>query len=303
MLGLGAVGRHHARILDASARVDLLGAVEINGADGGIGKRRIYRSLDELLALATIDFAVVALPTSLHEGASVALADKGVHVLVEKPLAVCSREATAILEACRRGKVHGALGHVERYNPALVELKRLLLLGTIGAPVAIVSERSGPLPERARDMGVVSDLATHDLDLIPWLAGAAIETVFAQTSPPDAGGREHLAAITGRVGGGVVYNTVADWMSAVKKRRVRVVGEHGTLVADLLRPRLVHVDGEVADVPISSDEPLAVQTECFCDLLEGAMDAPVVSLEEGLRAVACADAALRSAREQRMITL
>jgi predicted dehydrogenase len=199
-------------------------AVEINGASADLDPSRIYRSVDELLASTPVDFAVVALPTALHEQASVALAHEGIHLLVEKPLALSAHGAAAIISACNEADVHGAVAHVERYNAALIELKRLLAGGDIGKPLAIVSERSGPFPARVRSGGVISDLATHDLDLIPWLADERIELVFAQTSSPPGSEREHLAAITGRLASGVVFNTVADWLSPVRTRRVRVVG-------------------------------------------------------------------------------
>jgi UDP-N-acetylglucosamine 3-dehydrogenase len=303
VLGLGAVGRHHVRILETSARAELAGAVEINGADASLDPDRIYRSVDELLASTSIDFAIVALPTVMHEEASVALARQGVHLLVEKPLAFSREEAEAIVVACDEAEVHGAVAHVERYNPALVQLKRMLATNAIGTPLAIVSERAGPFPARVRDGGVISDLATHDLDLIPWLVNDTIEMVFAQTSTPVDSQQEHLVAITGRLASGVVFNTVADWLSPLKTRRVRVVGEAGTLAADLIAPRLVHMGAESRDVPLARQEPLAAQFDSFCDLLDGEQHAAVVSLDEGLRAVASADAADRSAREGRPITL
>jgi predicted dehydrogenase len=223
---------------------------------------------------------------------------------VEKPLALSQQGARSIIEACGRANVHGAVAHVERYNPALVELKRLLRAGQIGRPVAIASERAGPLPVRASDTGVISDLATHDLDLIPWLVDERIEFVFAQTELHEPSARhEHVAAITGRLSGGIVFNTMADWLSQVKTRRVRVLGEKGSLVADLIEPQLLLIGTEAREIPLERVEPLATQFEFFCDLLEGHTDAPVVALSEGLSAVASADAVARSAREGRPIAL
>jgi predicted dehydrogenase len=300
VLGLGSVGRHHARILETSPRVELVGAVEVNDADAGLDPARIYRSWDELRAQGEVDFAVVALPTALHEEASITVAADGVHVLVEKPLALSQRGARSIVDACGDAGVYGAVAHVERYNPALVELKRLLKQGAVGRPVAIASERAGPLPVRARVTGVISDLATHDLDLIPWLVDGRIEFVFAQT---ETTGQEHVAAITGRLSGGLVFNTMADWLSPLKMRRVRVLGDDGSLLADLVTPQLLHIGNEVREIPLRRVEPLASQMNFFCDLLEGQIDAPVVSLTEGLNAVASADAAVRSARDGCPITL
>jgi UDP-N-acetylglucosamine 3-dehydrogenase len=296
------MGQHHARIVQDSPRVEFAGAVAIKHT-GELDEDLVHRSVEDLLAASAFDFAVVALPTALHESASVALAEQGIHLLIEKPLALSLSEAATILRACTRRQVHGAVAHVERHNPAAVELKRLLAEGAIGRPVAIVTERAGPFPVRIRDIGVIADLATHDLDLIPWLVDDRIETVFAQTSQPSAAGHEHFAAITGRLGGGIFFNTVADWMSGVKTRRVRVIGEEGTLAADLLARSLVRVGSAITEIALSPTEPLAAQFDSFCDLLEGADDASVVSLADGLQAVACADAALRSARDRRVITV
>jgi predicted dehydrogenase len=300
VFGLGSVGRHHARILESSPRVELVGAVEVNGADAGLDGDRIYRTWEQLRARGEVDFAVVALPTALHHQTAVALAAEGIHILVEKPLALSRREANAIVEACRDAKVHGAVAHVERYNPALISLKRLLEQGAVGRPVAIASERAGPLPVRAREIGVISDLATHDLDLIPWLVGERIEFVFAQTEGVQ---QEHVAAITGRLSGGIVFNTMADWLSSLKMRRVRVLGDEGSLLADLIAPRLLHIGTDVREVSLERVEPLVSQFNSFCDLLEGYADAHVVTLTEGLAAVASADAAVRSARESCAIAI
>jgi len=290
--------------LATSPRVEFVGAVELSGNDAGLDAARIYRSWDELRAQGEVDFAVIALPTALHEQASIAVAADGIHVLVEKPLALSQQEARSIVAACEEAEVHGAVAHVERYNPALVELKRLLRAGAIGRPIAIASERAGPLPQRARETGVISDLATHDLDLVPWLVDERVELVFAQTeSSAQAAGEEHVAAITGRLSRGIVFNTVADWLSPLKIRRVRVLGDEGSLLADLIAPQLLYVGSEVREVPLESAEPLVAQFGSFCDLLEGQADAPVVSLADGLNAVASADAAVRSAREGQPIIL
>jgi UDP-N-acetylglucosamine 3-dehydrogenase len=132
VLGLGAVGRHHVRIVETSPRARLVGAVEISGVSADLDPSRIYRSVEALLASTPVDFAVVALPTALHEQASVALASEGIHLLVEKPLALSAHGAATIISACDEADVHGAVAHVERYNAALIELKRLLAGGEIG---------------------------------------------------------------------------------------------------------------------------------------------------------------------------
>ena len=206
-----------------------------------------------------------------------------------------SRGSSGSISTLRR-----AVGYVERHNPALLEMKRVAASGELGSPTAILTERTRPAPRGIHEAGVISDLATHDLDLIPWLVDEPIATLSAQTSSPHS---EHLAFVTGRLVSGVVFNTVVDWLSPTMTRRVRLVLEEGTLVADTLHSSLARLTGETAEIALAPSNPLASQVDAFCNLLQGDARAPVVSLEEGLRALSCAEAALRSAQEQRVISL
>ena len=322
VLGLGMIGRHHARILQTSSRVEFAGAVETGGDRyrSVMDPTRIFTSIDALLASGPVDFAVVALPTDEHGPATQALAEAGVHVLVEKPLAGTAQEAAEIIAVCERAGVHAAVGHVERYNPALQELRRRMTAGQVGEVFLIATERIGPFPDRVRDIGVVKDLGTHDLDLVRWLSDSTVEALAAQVS--HRMGREHedLVSVTGRLVGGTVFNVLVDWLSPTKVRRSRVVGEGGMLVANTLTADLTFYEnatvssewdstqamrgvseGNAVIYALARREPLLVEIETFCDLVEGDRDAPVVPLEDGLRAVEVAEAVLASAAESRTV--
>src|SRR3954447_8184087 len=316
VLGLGMIGRHHARLLQEMPQVAFAGAVDPGGDRFGAlrdGATR-FDSLDDLLAAGAPDFAIVAVPTEEHLAAVQALATAGVHVLVEKPLAATRAEADAIIDAVRAAGVHGAVGHVERFNPALLDLRRRVAEGQLGEVFLIATERVGPFPDRVRDVGVVKDLATHDLDLVGWLAQSPVETVAAQTA--HRMGREHedLVVVTGRVASGLVFSTTVDWLSPTKTRRTRILGERGMLVADTLTADLTFFangdvtsewgatqalrgvsEGDATRYALSRREPLLVELEAFCALLEGTDGAPVVTLAEGLATVACAESVLASA--------
>ncbi|HUO75029.1 MAG TPA: Gfo/Idh/MocA family oxidoreductase, partial [Solirubrobacteraceae bacterium] len=191
VIGLGMIGRHHARLLQASDRVEFAGAVDPDGdryravRDGAL----VIDSIAALLERGSLDFAIVAVPTELHLAVVDELARARVSVLVEKPLAASSEDARRIVEICADAGIHGAVGHVERFNPALQELRRRVLDGQIGRLFTVSTVRSGPFPDRVRDVGVVKDLATHDIDLVSWLADSAIAAVAAQTQ--HLSGREH----------------------------------------------------------------------------------------------------------------
>src|SRR5205823_4998494 len=236
LLGLGMIGRHHARLLQSMPGVRFAGAVDPGGDRFGAVRdpERVHATLDKLLAAGVPDFAIVAVPTDEHLGAVRRLAGAGVHVLVEKPLAATGDEARAIIDAVAAAGVHGAVGHVERFNPALLELRRRVGEGQLGEVFLVATERVGPFPDRVRDVGVVKDLATHDLDLVGWLSGSRVETVAAQTA--HRMGREHedLVVVNGRVASGLVFSATVDWLTPTKTRQTRILGERGMLLADTL---------------------------------------------------------------------
>jgi predicted dehydrogenase len=316
VLGLGMIGRHHARILQDHPVLELAGAVDPSGDRFGAVRdpSRLHSSLEELLDSGPVDFAVVAVPTERHLEAVQQVVAAGVHVLVEKPLAATAGEARAIIEAVRGAGVRGAVGHVERSNPALQELRRRTMEGQLGDVFLIATERVGPFPHRVRDVGVVKDLATHDLDLVRWLGGAPVERLSAETQ--HRSGREHedLVLVTGRLASGVSFNCVVDWLSPAKVRRTRILGERGMLVADTLTADLTFFangettsqwpevqqfkgvsEGDMTRYALSRREPLLVELEAFAAYAAGEDDAPVVTLEEGLEAVETAERVLESA--------
>jgi UDP-N-acetylglucosamine 3-dehydrogenase len=320
VVGLGMMGRHHARILQSNAKMRFAGAVDPGGdrfgavRDGAL----LYASVEELLGGAggPPDFAVIAVPTEEHVAVARALAEAGVHILVEKPLAATVEEARAIIDAVARAGVRGAVGHVERCNPALLALRSRVQAGQIGEVYMVGTERVGPFPDRVKDVGVVKDLATHDLDLVRWLGDAPIERVAAQTQHRMGRAHEDLVLVTGRLGNGRAFNSVVDWLTPTKVRRTRVLGEGGMLVADTLSADLyfyanAHVptagwpeaaarrgvaEGDMTRYALERREPLAVELEAFCALIGGDESAAVVSLEAGLETVAVAEAVLQSAR-------
>ena len=316
VLGLGMIGRHHARLLQAMPGVRLAGAVDPRGDRFGALANGVplHDTLDALLAAGVPDFAIVAVPTEEHLDAVRALAGAGVHVLVEKPLAATAEEARAIIDAVAAAGVHGAVGHVERFNPALLDLRRRVAEGQLGEPFLVATERVGPFPDRIRDVGVVKDLATHDLDLVGWLAQSPIESVAAQTA--HRMGREHedLVVVNGRVASGLVFSATVDWLTPTKARRTRILGERGMLLADTLTADLTFFangdvvsewgaaqalrgvsEGDATRYALSRREPLLSELEAFCALLRDEEHAPVVTLEEGLAAVVCAESVLASA--------
>ncbi|MFL5681365.1 MAG: Gfo/Idh/MocA family oxidoreductase, partial [Chloroflexota bacterium] len=186
LAGLGSMGRNHLRVLSArdDARVaavadpdraTLEAAATASGADA-------FDDPLEMIAAAELDAVVVAAPTTSHLPLALAAIERGLPVLVEKPLAATTDEALRIVAAARREEVPVQVGHVERFNPAVLELGRLLGTGWLSTIYSIASRRAGPFPARIRDVGVTVDLATHDADILSWIARERPERVYAETA-------------------------------------------------------------------------------------------------------------------------
>jgi UDP-N-acetylglucosamine 3-dehydrogenase len=325
VLGLGMIGRHHARLLQSTPRVSFAGAVDPAGDRFAVVHDRalVYADLEALLRAGVPDFAIVAVPTEEHVPVVRALAAEGVHLLVEKPLAASAAEARELIDACESAGIRAAVGHVERFNPALLALRhKAHQEGLLGQIFLIATERIGPFPDRVRDVGVIKDLATHDLDLVRWLGGAPVERVSAETQHRMERDHEDLVLATGRLENAISFNCIVDWLSPTKVRQTRVLGERGMLVADTLTADLTfYANGKVASswadtqslrgvsegdatrYALARREPLLVELETFCDMLRGDPEAAVVTLAEGLDTVTVAEAALASARSGETVGL
>ena len=321
IVGLGMMGRHHARLLQATPSIAFAGAVDPGGDRHGAVRDpdAVYGSIHELLEHGKPDFAIVAVPTDEHLGVARTLAAAGVHMLIEKPLAGTVAEAKEIIAACETAGVRAAVGHVERFNPALMELRRRTEQGQVGEVFLIGTERCGPFPDRVKDVGVVKDLATHDLDLVGWLGKSAIDVVAAQTTYRTGRAHEDLVLATGRLHSGLAFTITVDWLTPTKIRRMRILGDRGMLVADTLTSDLVfHENGRVTSewdstqalrgvaegdstrYALNRREPLRVELEAFCDFVRG-IESPAVTLAEGLQTVRCAEKVLESARTMQTV--
>ena len=321
LIGLGMMGRHHARVLGSLDGVELVAVADPAGDVHGVaGGRQVVGSVEELIALG-IDYCMVAVPTAFHEDAGLALAAAGVHAMVEKPLAPGVEAATRLAEAFESRGLVGAVGHIERYNPALQEARRRIADGDLGVVHQIVTRRQGPFPARIADVGVVKDLATHDIDLTAWVAGQPFASVAAQVA--HRSGREHedLVAVVGRLADGTVTSHLVNWLSPLKERVTIITGERGAFVADTLTADLTFYangtvstswddiqqfrgvsEGDVIRYAIAKPEPLRTEHEAFRDAVLG-LESDIVTMRQGLATVAVAEAVLRSAAEGVTVTL
>lgn len=314
LLGIGMMGRHHARVLREIDGVDLVAIADPGGDPHNVaGELSVLADVDALIA-AGIEIAVVAVPTKFHEYAALRLAEAGVHTLVEKPIAETLDAGRRMVDAFDSAGLIGAVGHIERFSPALQQLRRRLEQGELGAVYQIATRRQGPFPERIGDVGVAKDLATHDVDLAAWVAQSNYDTVFAQTTFKSGRVHEDMITISGRLESGVIVNHLVNWLSPMKERLTVVTGEKGTFIADTTTGDLTFYangtfpvewdsvstfrgvsEGDVTRYAFAKREPLRVEHEAFRDAVLG-RESDVVTMAQGLRALTVVEAALESAR-------
>jgi len=313
LIGLGAMGRHHARVLREIDGVDLVAVADPSGDKFNVaGDLPVLSSVEEVIA-AGVDYVVVCAPTHLHEEIALALADAGVNTLIEKPIAASSDEGERVVAAFASRGLVGAVGHIERYNPALQEMRRRIEAGELGEVYQVVTRRQGPFPGRIADVGVAKDLGVHDFDSTAWIAQSPYKSVSAQTA--HRSGREHedMLLVTGKLNDGVIVHNTVNWLSPLKERLTTVLGEKGTFVADTGTGDLafyengsIRIDwdavsqfrgvteGNVIRYAFPKKEPLRLEHEAFRDAVLGTGN-NIVTLEEGLANVLVAEAALQSA--------
>lgn len=314
LLGLGMMGRHHARVLR-----DLEGVELVAIADSGGDPHRVAGSLEVLpdvdaLIGAGIDYAVVAVPTQFHEEAALKLAAAGVHALVEKPIAYTVEAGRRIVDAFGAAGLVGTVGHIERFNPALQELRGRIEDGQLGEVYQITTSRQGPFPGRISDVGVGKDLASHDIDLTAWVANSSYERVSAQTALRAGRPHEDMIAITGRLANGIIVNHLVNWLSPRKERVTIVTGERGAFIADTNVGDLTFYEngriatewsavsqfrgvseGDATRYALDRREPLKVEHEATRDMILGVRK-DAVMMVEGLAALQVVEAALESAQ-------
>lgn len=314
LLGLGQMGRHHARVLREVDGIDLVGVADPNGDPHGVaGGLEVLTSIASLTAL-DLDMVVVAIPTAFHEEAALELAEAGIHTLVEKPIAHTVESGMRMVKAFEDRGLVGAVGHIERFNPAMQEARRRIAQGELGEIYQIVTRRQGPFPSRIADVGVAKDLGSHDIDLTAWVAQSEYAQVYGQTSWKSGRAHEDMMLATGRLKNGVMVSHIVNWLSPMKERIAVVTGETGTFVADTSTGDLTlyrngifpleweHVtafrgvsEGDVTRFAFPKREPLRVELEAFRDAVLG-LPSDVVTMAQGLRVLEVVEAIVDSAR-------
>ena len=305
VIGVGAMGMHHARVYNELEGVELVAVADADPKKAdAIGRRfkvPTYSDYLKMLDEHKPDILSVAVPTSLHNQVALEAMDRGIHVLVEKPIASTVAEAEGMIRRARDRGIQLAVGHIERFNPAVIELKKRLDRGEVGQVFMIQARRMGPFPERIQDMGVVIDLAAHDIDVMLYLLGSEVERVYAETMRQVHTALEDLLAGLVRFQNGVLGVLDINRLTPTKIRELTVTGQKGMFLVNYLTQDLFFYEnaytagnwdnlgilkgvgeGNMVRLSIARKEPLRAELEAFVQAVQGS-PAAAVSGEDGLR--------------------
>ncbi len=318
LLGLGVMGSNHARVLAGLEGVEFVGVFDPSpSVPAQVHDKPVVRDLEEFLALG-IDYAVVAAPTVFHLEMGKRLAESGIHALMEKPVASTAEDSRILRDLFAAKGLIGGVGHIERYNPALQAARDRIADGMLGEIYQIATKRQGPFPGRIADVGVIKDLATHDLDLTAWVTQQDFVSVNARTAHRSGRPHEDMVVAVGTLSGGTITSHVVNWLTPFKERMTIITGENGVLVADTLTADLTYYEngriqvswdpgefrgvseGNMTRFALDRKEPLLAEHEAFRDSVLAGEPLGIVTFAEGTRVVEIAEHLVADGRMHRL---
>src|SRR6476620_8284809 len=299
VVGVGVMGSNHARVFAGLPWTELVGVADPDRRQADFVARTLgciaVADVNELLE-RDVDAITIAAPTHLHREIALLCIARGVHVMVEKPIASSVEEGRDIINAARRAGVTLMVGHVERFNPAVEAIKEAIRGEDI---LSIAITRVGPFPPRMSNVGVVIDLAVHDIDLIRWFTDSDIIEVQPQLSSAVAE-REDIALLQFRTASGVLAHINTNWLTPFKARNVIVATRGKYVTGDLLTRQVTECFGFQPDgsysmrhLSVGHAEPLRSELLAFLRAVR-AGTAPAVTGEEAVASLEIATRCLSS---------
>lgn len=319
VIGVGSMGRNHARVFSEIA--DLVGVADLDAdASRAIGERYdvpAHQDFRELLG--KVEAVSIATATTHHHAIASACLEAGVHVLVEKPLCATSEEARKLMELARKHDRVLACGHIERYNPVVTAARTALERGDFGNLLSLSARRVSSFPARIGDVGVMLDLAVHEVDIQRFLVGRPVEAVFAHTGRRRHERFEDQATLVLVFEGGISGVIETNWMTPIKARNLTLTCDERLVSLDYTRQALTvssarlhdYDQADLSQIPLEYDvhetqlrwqEPLKRELEDFLDSVRTGRE-PLVSGSDGLEAIRVIEAAQEADRTGNVVKL
>ncbi|MCK4251282.1 Gfo/Idh/MocA family oxidoreductase [candidate division WOR-3 bacterium] len=314
VIGVGNMGRHHARVYAEIEGVNLVAVADRNKHIGQkIARKfncRYYSDFLKLINSEKIDAATIAVPTSLHKNVAIACIDKQIPILIEKPIAESIQSAQKIINKSKKNNIAVCIGHIERYNPVVQELKKLIKQNRFGRIISINSKRVGLYPPRVSDVDVIIDLAVHDIDVCNFLLEKEPKSIYAQAGKALNSKRIDYGDIFLDYNGVNVLLQV-NWITPVKVRELTLTGIKGYAELSYLNQTLrIYKKGHGEDVDIINieeinlrkEEPLKRELQNFVEFIK-TKKGDVVNAEAGLLSLKVALKAINSHEIHRVVKL
>ena len=324
VIGVGAMGRNHARVYSGMPDAQLVGVADTDLHIAESVSRRYggcpYDNYEKLLDEQRPNAVSVAVPTINHYEVAKSVIQRGIHLVIEKPIAASLEEGREIIDAAETAEIKLMIGHIERFNPAVIALKMHLSKEELGRVFQIHAQRQGPFPTRIQNVGVVIDLAVHDLDVMRYISGSEIVRVYAETERRIHSRYEDLLDGLVRLDDGTVGVLTINWLTPTKIRELSVTGERGMFRVNYITQDLFFYENAMADGGewetlqvlrgvsegkmirhvIAKKEPLRLELEAFLSAVRGEIQIPVTA-HDGIRALELAQALIISGQEQRVV--
>ena len=309
VVGVGNMGFHHARIysqLAESGLVELVGVADINYeralSVAKTFKTKAFKDYRELLE--SVDAVSIATPTETHRDVALKFISAGKHVLVEKPIASNVKEALELVKKAEEKHVVLMVGHVERYNPAVVKLREITRNGLLGKPVTITAKRVGPFNPGVAKTSIIVDLAIHDIDVINSLLNSYVLSVYARSRRVHPSSLEDdYGLITLSYENQVDAVVETNRLTPYKMRSLEVVGTKGIAILNYIDQKITIYDEEwVREAIIQREEPLKLELLNFIRVVEG-IDKPIVTNKQAIYALLISEAALESSRRNKLVLI
>lgn len=320
VIGVGSMGQNHARVL---SQMDSLSAVidSNSSVSKEVGERfevPWFTDMSEFLA-TDLDAVTIATPASTHHELAMEVMKNGIDPLIEKPLALTADKGREIVDKAKEESVTLSTGMIERHNPVVSTAKTLLNDGGVGDIITLSSKRVSSFPSRVSDMGVIFDLAIHDIDVMRYLVGEDVVSVFSIGGPVGSNSHEDHANVLIEFESGINGMLEVNWLTPHKIRKLSITCSNDYLEMDYIdqtlvvtSSRLIEYDvSNLFDIPLENNirrfsvkrqEPLKREMRDFIETVKGD-HLPLVNGEDGLMSMKVVEAALKSLKENKKIKL
>jgi UDP-N-acetylglucosamine 3-dehydrogenase len=297
IIGVGGWGKNHSRVLHDFGVLTSICDMDIIKAKNLATRYNVnyYGSIDEMIDTESLDACLVCTPTKTHYPVATKLMEKGINVFVEKPLSYSSKECEEMIQIAKKNKISLTCGYIERFNPAVQEVKKILSEKMYGELLMIEFHRENRMPLHIKDVGIIYDTSVHDIDTAIYLFGSKPQVVFARAGKIFHSFEDFSNIILG-FGKDRVAVISSNWITPKKVRNFSAVCTDAIINGDFIKQEITIEDSLCTTTPRRQNlvEPLSLELRNFIDVIEGKRDHPEVTPEEATNVTKIAEAALLS---------